>query len=84
SVQLLFPHPVAFALGLIVACIFWILLGSLGRRYTTISYGCLVVSVYSMLGVHLFPEWYMQPALLVCGAAWYGLIATISFLLFPI
>lgn len=84
SVQLLFPHPVAFALGLIVACIFWILLGSLGRRYTTISYGCLVVSVYSMLGVHLFPEWYMQPTLLVCGAAWYGLIATISFLLFPI
>ncbi|KOR14485.1 membrane protein [Acinetobacter sp. C15] len=84
SVQLLFPHPVVFALGLIVACIFWILLGSLGRRYTTISYGCLVVSVYSMLGVHLFPEWYMQPALLVCGAAWYGLIATISFLLFPI
>ncbi|WP_151746445.1 YccS family putative transporter [Acinetobacter soli] len=84
SVQLLFPHPVAFALGLILACIFWILLGSLGRRYTTISYGCLVVSVYSMLGVHLFPEWYMQPALLVCGAAWYGLIATISFLLFPI
>lgn len=84
SVQLLFPYPVAFALGLIIACIFWILLGSLGRRYATISYGCLVVSVYSMLGVHLFPEWYVQPTLLVCGAAWYGLIATISFLLFPI
>ncbi|MHA3084089.1 YccS family putative transporter [Acinetobacter sp. ANC 5383] len=84
SVQLLFPHPVFFALGLIVACIVLILLGSLGRRYSTISYGCLVVSVYAMLGVHLFDEWYMQPLLLVTGAIWYGILSTISFLLFPI
>ena len=84
SVQLLFPYPVLFAIGLIASCIGWILLGSLGRRYATISYGCLVVSVYSMLGVHLFEQWYMQPLLLVIGAAWYGLISTISFLLFPV
>ncbi|MCU4306877.1 YccS family putative transporter [Acinetobacter ursingii] len=84
SVQLLFPYPFLFAIGLIASCIGWILLGSLGRRYATIAYGCLVVSVYSMLGVHLFDEWYMQPVLLVIGAAWYGLISTISFLLFPV
>ncbi|MEB3753973.1 YccS family putative transporter [Acinetobacter sp. MD2(2019)] len=84
SIQILFPHPVFFALGLIVACIFWILLGSLGRRYATISYGCLVVSVYAMLGVHLFEQWYMQPLLLVIGAAWYGVLSTLSFLLFPV
>lgn len=84
SVQLLFPYPVFFALGLIASCIVWILLGSLGRRYATISYGCLVVSVYSMLGVNLFDQWYIQPALLVTGAVWYGLISTISFLLFPV
>ena len=84
SVTLLFPYPIIFALGLIVSCIGLILLGSLGRRYATISYGCLVVSVYSMLGVHLFDQWYMQPSLLVIGAMWYGLISTISFLLFPV
>lgn len=84
SVTLLFPYPILFALGLIISCIGWILLGSLGRRYATISYGCLVISVYSMLGVHLFEPWYMQPSLLVIGAAWYGLISTISFLLFPV
>ncbi len=84
SIHFLFPYPVLFAIGLIVSCIGWILLGSLGRRYAIISYGCLVVSVYSMLGVHLFEEWYMQPALLVGGAAWYGLLSTISFLLFPV
>ena len=84
SVQLLFPYPFAFAFGLIASCIGWILLGSLGRRYATIAYGCLVGSVYTMLGVHLFEDWYLQPALLVIGAAWYGLISTISFLLFPV
>lgn len=84
SVSLLFPYPILFAIGLIVSCIGWILLGSLGRRYATISYGCLVVSVYSMLGVHLFDQWYIQPSLLVIGAIWYGLISTISFLLFPV
>lgn len=84
SVQLLFPYPVAFAIGLIASCIGWILLGSLGRRYATIAYGCLVTSVYTMLGVHLFDQWYIQPALLVAGAAWYGLLSTISFLLFPV
>ncbi len=84
AVQLLSPYPIIFACGLIVACIGWILLGSLGRRYASISYGCLVVTVYAMLGVHLFEPWYVQPALLVCGAAWYGLISTIFFLLFPI
>ncbi|MCH7336696.1 YccS family putative transporter [Acinetobacter sp. NIPH 2699] len=84
SVQLLFPYPVVFAIGLIASCIGWILLGSIGRRYATIAYGCLVISVYTMLGVHLFEQWYLQPALLVAGAAWYGLISTISFLLFPV
>ena len=84
SIYFLFPHPILFAIGLIISCIGFILLGSLGRRYATISYGCLVISVYSMLGVHLFKEWYMQPSLLVAGAAWYGVISTISFLLFPV
>ena len=84
SIYLLFPYPVLFAFGLIISCIGLILLGSLGRRYATISYGCLVISVYSMLGVGLFEHWYTQALLLVIGAAWYGLLSTISFLLFPV
>lgn len=84
SIYVLFPHPVLFAIGLIVSCLGWILLGSLGRRYATISYGCLVIAVYSMLGVELFDNWYTQAGLLVIGAIWYGLLSTISFLLFPV
>jgi uncharacterized membrane protein (TIGR01666 family) len=84
SIYFLFPHPVLFALALIISCIGLILLGSLGRRYASISYGCLVISVYSMLGVTLFDHWYSQALLLVIGAAWYGILSTLSFLLFPV
>lgn len=84
TIYFLFPHPVLFALSLLISCVGLILLGSLGRRYATISYGCLVVSVYSMLGVSLFEHWYSQASLLVIGAAWYGLLSTLSFLLFPV
>jgi hypothetical protein len=51
GVYLLFPYPLLFALALIVSCIALILLGSLGRRYATISYGCLVAWVL------MFYEW---------------------------
>ena len=83
SVQLLFPYPFLFATALIISCIALILLGSLGRRYATISYGCLVISVYTMLGVDIFDDWYTQPSLLVIGAIWYGVLSTLSFLIFP-
>ncbi len=78
--------PAFWLTGSILSCIALILLGSLGRRYASISYGCLVVSVYSMLGVELYlMTWYTQALLpLVSGAIWYGLLSTISFLLFPV
>ncbi len=84
SVQLLFPYPWLFSLGLIASCIVLILLGSLGSRYATISYGALVVAVYAMLGVNLFDYWYQQPLYLVLGAMWYGLLTSISYLVFPV
>ena len=84
SVQLLFPYPWLFSLGLIASCIVLILLGSLGSRYATISYGALVVAVYAMLGVNLFDHWYQQPLYLVLGAMWYGLLTSISYLVFPV
>lgn len=84
SIFFLFPYPILFAFGLVFSCVFFILLGSLGRRYTSISYGCLIISVYSMLGYDLFEEWYLQAGLLVLGAMWYGFLSTIAFLLFPV
>lgn len=84
AVQLLLAHPFYFGIALIVTCFSLILLGSLGKRYATISYGCLVVLVYASLGHDIFPVWYQQPVLLVLGAMWYGFLSTVSFLLFPV
>lgn len=83
-VQLLFPHPVWFAVGLVSACIIFILVGALGRRFANIAYGCLVISVYAMLGHGIFAHVWMLPLLLVAGAFWYGLVTRLSVLLFPV
>ena len=37
-----------------------------------------------MLGIGLFPQWWMQPALLLIGALWYNLLTFIGHLMFPV
>nr|MBA2814900.1 membrane protein [Candidatus Pantoea persica] len=71
SVELLFPHPIAFMAGLALSTWVFILLGALGQRYATIAFGALLIAVYTMLGIGLFDQWYMQPVLLLVGALWY-------------
>ncbi len=50
SVELLFPWPWLFAIGLVSSTIGFILLGGLGQRYATIAFGALLIAVYTMLG----------------------------------
>lgn len=84
SVELLFPYPWAFAIGLALSSWGFILLGALGQRYATIAFGALLIAVYTMLGISLFPQWWMQPALLLIGALWYNLLTFIGHLIFPV
>ena len=84
SIELLFPYPWLFAVGLAISSWGFILLGALGPRYATIAFGALLIAIYTMLGIDLFPQWYMQPALLLLGAVWYNLLTLIGHLLFPI
>ncbi|HCW46235.1 MAG TPA: TIGR01666 family membrane protein [Erwiniaceae bacterium] len=84
SVELLFPHPWLFIIGLAISAWGFILLGALGQRYATIAFGALLIAIYTMLGVSLFPQWYLQPALLLLGAVWYNLLTLVGHLLFPI
>ena len=84
SVELLFPYPWAFAIGLALSSWGFILLGALGQRYATIAFGALLIAVYTMVGIGLFPEWWMQPALLLIGALWYNLLTFIGHLIFPV
>ena len=84
SVELLFPWPWLFALGLTISTIGFILLGGLGQRYATIAFGALLIAIYTMLGVSLYAHWYQQPLLLIAGAVWYNLLTLTGHLIFPI
>lgn len=75
SVQLLYPHPWLFAVGLMSSTFFFIMLGSIGKRYTSISFGSLLVAVYSMMGAHQAPNIWFQPVWLCTGALWYGFVS---------
>ena len=84
SIELLFPYPWWFALGLMTSTCSFILLGALGQRYATIAFGALLIAVYTMLGTSMYSAWYQQPTLLIIGAVWYNLLTLIGHLLFPI
>ena len=84
SVELLFPYPFAFIIGLAISTWGFILLGALGQRYATIAFGALLIAVYTMLGIGLFSQWYMQPMLLLVGALWYNLLTLLGHLMFPV
>lgn len=84
SVELLFPWPWLFALGLTVSTSGFILLGGLGQRYATIAFGALLIAIYTMLGVSLYEQWYQQPVLLLLGAIWYNLLTLTGHLIFPV
>lgn len=84
SVELLYPWPWLFALGLIVSTCGFILLGGLGQRYATIAFGALLIAIYTMLGISLYSQWYQQPVLLLAGALWFSVLTLIGHLVFPV
>ncbi|MEQ4923934.1 YccS family putative transporter [Proteus hauseri] len=84
SIGILYPYPILFFFGLAFSTWGFILLGALGQRYATIAFGALLIAIYTMLGMPIFPIWYEQPALLLLGAIWYNVLTLIGHLLFPI
>ncbi|PWC11543.1 YccS family putative transporter [Brenneria corticis] len=84
SIELLFPYPWLFGIGLALSTWGFILLGALGQRYATIAFGALLIAVYTMLGISLYDTWYQQPIMLLIGALWYNLLTLFGHLIFPI
>ena len=83
SVQLLYPYPWLFAAGLFASTVGFIMLGALGPRYATISFGSLLVAIYSMLGASHAPNLWFQPLWLCLGAMNYGIISLLALKYFP-
>ncbi|MBN2598084.1 MAG: TIGR01666 family membrane protein [Marinifilaceae bacterium] len=83
SVELLLPYPILFGIGLIGSTITFIVLGGLGERYRGVTFGALLVAIYTMLGADISPNWYWQPLLLPAGALCYGILSLILLVLRP-
>lgn len=81
--EFLYPYKLLFILYLSLSSGALMLLGALGQRYATISFGTVLLSIYTMFGLGEYSAWYLQPCYFVLGALWYGLISIVFYLLKP-
>ncbi|WP_375749754.1 YccS family putative transporter [Vibrio sp. HN007] len=84
SIEILFAHPILFALGLFTSTIGFIMLGAIGPRYAKIAFGSLLIAIYTMLGAHQSTNYWLQPLLLITGAIWYFISSLIWLTLSPL
>lgn len=75
SVGLLQPYPVILGVGFVGSTILFILIGGLGERYRGITFGAILVGIYSMIGISNSPAWYWHAILLPAGSLSYGIIS---------
>ena len=66
--------PVLLGTGFVLSTILFILLGGIGERYRTITFGAVLVGIYAMLGIEISPAWYWQAVLLPAGALFHGIM----------
>lgn len=83
SIEILFPYPLVFAIGLFTSTFGFIMLGAMGARYASIAFASLLLAVYTMLGAAGSPNLWYQPMLLLGGASWYGLLSLTWQVLWP-
>lgn len=76
-VELLFPYPIYFALLILVAAFGLTLMGGINSRMQGVTFGTLLIFVYTMLGAATTEKWIYQPILYTIGAFAYSLISVI-------
>ena len=83
SVGLLNDYPWLLGTGFVLSTILFILLGGIGERYRTITFGSVLVGIYAMLGIEISPAWYWQSVLLPAGALFHGMMTLLLMYLKP-
>jgi len=83
SVELLQPYPILLAIGLSFSTIIFILIGGISERFRGLTFGALLIGIYTMIGADISPNWYVQPILLTTGAFIYGVLSYILLSLKP-
>lgn len=88
GVEALLHQPLGFVLALVLFTFVFTLLGAVGERYRAIASASVILALYTAIsmapGAHAprAGDWPV-PALLLAGAAWYGLLSVGWCALFP-
>ena len=80
---LLYPYKFLFILYLSLSSGMLMLMGAFGQRYATISFGTILLSIYTMFGLGEYEHWYQQSVYFVFGTLWYGTTSILFYLLKP-
>lgn len=83
AVEMLHHYPIVLGIGLALSTVFFIIVGGISERYRGVTFGALLVGIYTMLGSDISPAWYWQPLLLTAGALFYGIISLLILYLWP-
>lgn len=86
AVQWVFDQAPAFVAVLMAAAFGLTMLGAISRRYQAIAYGTLILCIYTAIGMDqragAGQSFWREPALLLAGAGWYGLLSVLWCALF--
>ena len=74
-VELAFPHPLFFALLILFGGFSLSLAGALNHRMQGLTFGTLLIFVYTMLGAETTRIWFYQPILYTIGALAYSAVS---------
>lgn len=72
AVQFTFGRPLLFLLTMTLLTFVFTISGAIGLRYRTISFGTLVVALYTILTLNHSMDWYANTLLILCGTLLYS------------
>ncbi|MDD2327910.1 MAG: FUSC family membrane protein [bacterium] len=73
--ELTLPFPLLFAPLLGIMAFALVLAGGIGSRLQGVTFGTLLILVYTMLGAGNSDSWFLQPLLLTTGALCYSFVS---------
>ena len=73
--ELTLPYPLLFAGVLGIVSFMLVLIGGIDSRMQGITFGTLLILVYTMLGAANSDKWFHQPLLLTAGALCYSVVS---------
>ncbi|MFT3904477.1 MAG: FUSC family membrane protein [Niabella sp.] len=76
-IELLKIYPLVFGAWLVIFTFCLTLIGGINSSYQGITFGTILISIYTMLGMNMGHPWFHQPILLTTGGLLYGMVSLI-------